>query len=202
MRNVPESLVHVGFLDLPADQVVPATVTRHRRLKFSVHLARALVSCSIFYHFRMCHSTPLLSDLIHEGLRLFPVRRSGNDEHLLRVFVLFGATLFPEGTAQRLQMIEELLVPSHVVQSAGGEAFVQDSDEPVRVPRVHGTGPQPSRGDPRMILPICWHKPFSSSTAGSSASTPWNAVSFQPFTWRPSFWNSSLSLSLHRTLFR
>ena len=44
-------------------------------------------------------------------------------------------------------MIEELLVLSNVVESAGGKAFVQDSDEPVRVPRVHGTGPQPSRSD-------------------------------------------------------
>ena len=55
--------------------------------------------------------------------------------------------LFLEGTAQRLQTTEELLVPSHVVQSAGGEALVQNTDELVKVPRVHDTAPQPSRGD-------------------------------------------------------
>ena len=55
--------------------------------------------------------------------------------------------LFLERTAQRLQMMEELLVLSCVVQNAGGEALVQNTDELVKVPRVHDTAPQPSRGD-------------------------------------------------------
>ena len=61
---------------------------------------------------------------------------------------VFGATaFFLEGTEQSLQMMEELLVLSYVVQNAGGEALVQNSDELVKVPRVHDTAPQPSRGD-------------------------------------------------------
>ena len=44
-------------------------------------------------------------------------------------------------------MMEELLVHSYVVQNAGGEALVQNTDELVKVPRVHDTAPQPSRGD-------------------------------------------------------
>ena len=55
--------------------------------------------------------------------------------------------LFLEKTAQSLQMMEELLVHSYVVQNAGGEALVQNTDELVKVPRVHDTAPQPSRGD-------------------------------------------------------
>ena len=95
----------------------------------------ALLPDAIFNNVRLCHSTPLLSDLIHEGLRPFPVRRPGHAEHLLRVHAqkrVFGATP-SQGTARRLEMIEELLVFSHVVRSAGGEAFVQDTDELVRV---------------------------------------------------------------------
>ena len=138
-------MIHVGWFDLPADQVAPATVARHLLLENVVHVALALLPHAMFYNVRLCQTTPLMSGLSHEGLRPFPVRRSGYAEHWLRVQVRKGCSeqqLFPEGTTQRLQMIAELLVPSHVVQSAGGEAFVQDTDELVKAPRVRGTTTQ------------------------------------------------------------
>ena len=53
----------------------------------------------------MFYNVRLLSDLSYEGVRSFPVRRSGYDEHLLRLHVRNGCLerqLFLDGTAQRL----------------------------------------------------------------------------------------------------
>ena len=147
----------------------------------------------------MFYNVRLLSDLSYEALRSYPVRRSGYAEHLLRMHGaerVFGATaFFLEGTAQRLQMMEELLVLSYVVQNAGGEALVQNTDELVKVPRVHDTAPQPSRGDRQddssdlLAQAVLLPQPL-----GSSASTSWRTrASVQPFKWRSSFvrWPSS-----------
>ena len=117
---------------------------------------------------------------------------------------MFGATLFSSRDHPTFsKMLEELLVITHVVHSASCEAFVQDTDELVRGPRVHGTAPQPSRGE-RHDTPVLLAQ-VSASIVGSSASQ-WTAASLQPFKWRHRSiscvdWNSRNSMDSSELLF-